>query len=147
MTDSRSVSHGSQQLRRFRIAIRDGATVDAAAELAGITITEARLHVAQDAKNPPPPEAYVLIGHNQGPNMAEATDDRLRLLIERAERLLEERKGISDDIKDVYLEAKATGFDPAIMKEMIKRRSMDRDKLAEREALIETYSIQLGLAF
>lgn len=73
--------------------------------------------------------------------------DQLRLLIERAERLIEERKGISDDIKDVFLEAKSTGFDPAIMKEMIKRRAMDKQKLAEREALIETYSIQLGLEF
>lgn len=75
------------------------------------------------------------------------TADQLRLFIERAERLLEERKGISDDIRDVFAEAKSTGFDPAIMKEMIKRRAMDRAKLAEREALIETYSIQLGLEF
>lgn len=73
--------------------------------------------------------------------------DALRLFIERAERLIEERKGISDDIRDVFLEAKSTGYDPAIMKEMIKRRAMDRQKLAEREALIETYSIQLGLEF
>lgn len=79
--------------------------------------------------------------------MSDSTADQLRLLIERAERLIEERKGISDDIRDVFLEAKSTGFDPAIMKEMIKRRAMDRQKLAEREALIETYSIQLGLEF
>lgn len=78
--------------------------------------------------------------------MTQANDDQLRLLIERAERLIEERKGISDDIRDVFLEGKATGYDPAIMKEMVKRRAMDRNKLAEREALIETYSIQLGLA-
>lgn len=43
--------------------------------------------------------------------MAEATDDRLRLLIERVERLEEEKKGIGDDIKDVYAEAKAVGYD------------------------------------
>lgn len=79
--------------------------------------------------------------------MSDSTADQLRLLIERAERLIEERKGISDDIRDVFLEAKSSGFDPAIMKEMIKRRAMDRQKLAEREALIETYSIQLGLEF
>src|SRR3546814_12775601 len=58
----------------------------------------------------------------------------LRQYIERAERLLEERKGISDDIRDVFAEAKSQGFDPAIMKEMIKRRAIDRQKLAEREA-------------
>lgn len=79
--------------------------------------------------------------------MSDIAADALRLFIERAERLIDERKGISDDIKDVFLEAKSSGFDPAIMKEMIKRRAMDRQKLAEREALIETYSIQLGLEF
>lgn len=78
--------------------------------------------------------------------MTEATDDMLRLFVERAERLLGERKGISEDIRDVFLEAKGQGYHPDIMKEMIKRRAMDRNKLAEREALIETYSIQLGLA-
>ena len=75
------------------------------------------------------------------------TNDQLRLFIERAERMLEEAKGIRDDLKDIYLEAKSQGYDPAIMKEIIKRRAMDRQKLAEREALIETYSAQLGLSF
>lgn len=77
--------------------------------------------------------------------MAVATDDQLRLFIERAERLIEERKGISDDIRDVFLEAKSQGYIPFAMKEMIKRRAMDRQELAERDALIETYSAQLGL--
>lgn len=131
----------------FRIAMRDGASIAEAAEQSGIPLPEANLHAADDAKTPPPPEAYVLIGHNKGPNMAETSDDRLRLLIERVERLTEEEKGIRDDKKDVYLEAKAVGYDPAIMKEMVKRRAMDREKLAEREALIELYSVQLGLAF
>lgn len=79
--------------------------------------------------------------------MAQATDDRLRLLIERVERLSEEEKGIRDDKKDVFQEAKSAGYDPAVMREIIKRRAMDRDKLAEREALIELYSVQLGLEF
>ena len=50
--------------------------------------------------------------------MAEATDDRLRLLIERIERLEEEKKGIADDIRDVYAEAKAVGYDPKIMRQV-----------------------------
>lgn len=75
-----------------------------------------------------------------------ASADMLRQYVERAERLIEERKGLNDDLKDVFGEAKSQGFYPAIMKEIIKRRAMDRQKLAEREALIETYSIQLGLA-
>ena len=142
---------GSQQLRIFRRALHlDGLSVEDAAARAGILIGEARLHAAHDAENPPGPECFKVLperGHNKPPEntMTEATDDRLRLLIERIERLTEERKGISDDIKDVFSEAKATGYDPAIMKEVIKRRAMDRDKLREREALIETYSIQLGL--
>ncbi|TCM21505.1 uncharacterized protein (UPF0335 family) [Novosphingobium sp. PhB165] len=71
----------------------------------------------------------------------------LRQHIEAAERLIEERKGLNEDIKERFSLAKAEGFDPVIMKEMIKRRAMDRQKLAEREALIETYSVQLGLEF
>ncbi len=71
----------------------------------------------------------------------------LRQHIEAVERLLEERKGLNEDINERFSLAKAEGFDPVIMKEMIKRRAMDREKLAEREALIETYSVQLGLEF
>lgn len=70
---------------------------------------------------------------------------QLRLLVERLERLIEERKGISDDIKDVYGEAKATGFDAPTIRECIKLRAQDRDKRAEKQALLETYGIQLGL--
>lgn len=75
----------------------------------------------------------------------EATDDRLRLLIERVERLEEEKKGISDDIKDVYAEAKAVGYDTKIMKKMVKLRKQTRDARLEEEALTETYKAALGL--
>ena len=66
-------------------------------------------------------------------------DDRLRLLIERAERLMEERKGIGDDIRDVFSEAKAVGYDPRIIKHVIKLRAMDTDKRREAEMILETY--------
>lgn len=56
---------GSQQLRTFRRAVRDGATIQAAAELAGMSIGEARIHAAQDIKNPPPAEAYELLGQTK----------------------------------------------------------------------------------
>ena len=56
--------------------------------------------------------------------MAETTDDRLRLLIERVERLENEKKGISDDIRDVYGEAKAVGYDPKIMRTIVRLRRM-----------------------
>lgn len=141
------MSHGSQQLRMFHIAMRDGSTIEAAAELAGMSMIEAKLHVADDAKNPPSPEAYVLIGHNKGPTMAETKDDRLRLLIERVERLESEKKGISDDIKDVYLEAKAVGYDVKVMKDVIKLRKMEPDARREREALLDLYKAALGLDY
>jgi uncharacterized protein (UPF0335 family) len=71
--------------------------------------------------------------------------EQLRLLIERVERLEEEKKGISDDIKDVYAEAKATGFDAKIMKQIVRLRKKTRDARMEEEALLETYKAALGL--
>lgn len=80
------------------------------------------------------------VGHN-------TADDRLRLLIERVERLDDEKKGIADDIKDVFMEAKAVGYDVKIMREIIKLRAMKPDDLRERDALIETYRNAIGLSF
>ena len=77
--------------------------------------------------------------------MAESTDDRLRLLIERIERLEEEKKGIADDVKDVYAEGKAVGYDTKMMRKMIKLRKMTRDARLEEEALTETYAAAIGL--
>ena len=77
--------------------------------------------------------------------MAETTDDRLRLLIERVERLEEEKKGIADDIRDVFAEAKSAGYDPKIMREVIKLRAMDKDARDERDALLDSYRSALGL--
>lgn len=71
--------------------------------------------------------------------------DQLRLFIERIERLEEEKKGISDDIKDVYAEAKGTGFDAKIMKQIVRLRKKTRDARMEEEALLETYKAALGL--
>lgn len=72
--------------------------------------------------------------------------DLLRQLIERVERLEEEKKGIMDDIKEVFSEAKAQGFDVKIMKQVIKLRSMEKHKRQEAEALLETYLAALGMA-
>jgi len=74
-----------------------------------------------------------------------STDDRLRLLIERIERLAEEKQGIADDIKDVYSEAKAVGYDAKIMREIVKLRKMNPDDRKERQALLDTYAMSLGL--
>ncbi|MFM5924467.1 MAG: DUF2312 domain-containing protein [Novosphingobium sp.] len=77
--------------------------------------------------------------------MATATDDRLRLLIERVERLEEEKKGIADDIKDVYAEAKAVGYDAKIMRQIVRLRKMKPDDRAEMEAILDVYKAALGL--
>lgn len=77
--------------------------------------------------------------------MADATDDRLRLLIERIERLEEEKKGIADDIRDVYAEAKAVGYDTKIMRQIVRLRKMKPDDRAEMETVLETYKAALGL--
>jgi len=77
--------------------------------------------------------------------MADSADDRLRLLIERIERLEEEKKGSGDDIKDVYGEAKATGYDAKIMRQIVRLRKMKPDDRAEMEAILDTYKAALGL--
>jgi uncharacterized protein (UPF0335 family) len=77
--------------------------------------------------------------------MAEATDDRLRLLIERVERMEEEKKGVADDIRDTYAEAKAVGYDVKIMRQIVRLRKLNADDRAEMEMLLDTYKAALGL--
>lgn len=77
--------------------------------------------------------------------MTETTDDRLRLLIERIERLEEEKKAISDDIKDVYSEAASTGYDKKILRQVIKLRKMRADERQEMEAVLDAYMAALGM--
>lgn len=72
--------------------------------------------------------------------------EQLRLFIERIERLEEEKKGIAEDIREVYGEAKSQGFDSKTMRSIIKLRAMDREKRQEMEALLDTYKAALGLA-
>lgn len=74
-----------------------------------------------------------------------ATANDLRLGIERIERLEEEKKGISDDVRDVYSEYKSKGFDTKIMRQIVKLRKMDPHARQEMEALLETYKAALGI--
>lgn len=71
--------------------------------------------------------------------------DQLRLLIERVERLESEAQGIKDDIKDVYLEAKSTGFDAKIIRQIIRLRKMNPHDRQEMEAILQTYLEALGM--
>lgn len=76
---------------------------------------------------------------------ANVAGEQLRLLIERIERLEEEKKGIGDDVKDVYLEGKATGFDPKMMREVIRLRKMKPHDRQEMEAILQSYLAALGM--
>ena len=71
--------------------------------------------------------------------------DRLRSFIERIERLEEEKATIAVDIREVYCEAKATGFDPKIMRQIVRLRKMQSDDRQEQEALLEVYKSALGM--
>lgn len=68
----------------------------------------------------------------------------LRAFLERIERLEEEKRAIADDIKEVYAEAKGTGYDVKIMRKIISMRRMDRDKRREEEEILELYLAALG---
>ena len=72
--------------------------------------------------------------------------DQLRLFIERIERLEEEKKGIADDIRDVYSESKSQGYDTKVMRQIIRLRRMESHSRQEWEAILETYKSALGLA-
>ena len=79
--------------------------------------------------------------------MSEATvsDNQLRLLIERIERLEEEKKGLAADVRDVYLEAKSQGYDPKIMRQVIRLRKMPAHDRTEMEAVLDVYPSALGM--
>jgi len=72
--------------------------------------------------------------------------DELRLLIERIERLEEEKKAMADDIRDVYAEAKARGYDAKAMRQVVRLRKMETHIRQEEEAILDTYKAALGLA-
>lgn len=75
------------------------------------------------------------VGHNSG----EIAADRLRSIVDRIERLEDERKGIGDDIKEIYLEAKSAGYDVKVLREVIRIRRQDAADVEERETLREVY--------
>jgi uncharacterized protein (UPF0335 family) len=71
--------------------------------------------------------------------MDKSTAAQLLSIVERVEALHAERKTLEDDIRDVYAEAKSTGFDVKAIKDIVKRRREDTGKLQEHEAIVETY--------
>ena len=71
--------------------------------------------------------------------------DHLKAVVERIERLEEEKKALSDDIRDVYAEAKVTGFDVKALRTIVKLRKQDVNERKEHEAILETYMHALGM--
>ncbi len=77
------------------------------------------------------------VGHN--------ANAQLKSIVERIERLNEDKKGISDDIRDVYSESKGQGFDIKALRTIIRLRSMNPGDIAEQEAILDTYKNALGM--
>ena len=71
--------------------------------------------------------------------------DQLKAIVERIERLEEEKKTISDDIRDVYAEAKGNGFDVKALRSVVRLRRMDANERQEHETILETYLQALGM--
>jgi len=82
---------------------------------------------------------------NDDTNISRTKDDRLKSLIERVERLEEEKNNLLTDIKEVFSEAKGLGYDPKIMRKVLIIRKMDIDERIEQEALLDTYRNALGI--
>lgn len=78
-------------------------------------------------------------------NVGGIAGERLKSFIERIERLEEEKRGIAADIKEVFSEAKGTGFDTKIMRQILKERRMDQDDLEEQETLLDLYRRAIGM--
>ena len=79
------------------------------------------------------------IGHNS------ATGNQLKSIVERIERLEEEKKALADDIKDVYAEAKGNGFDTKTLRTLVRIRKQDQKERAEELALLDTYLHAIGM--
>jgi uncharacterized protein (UPF0335 family) len=79
-------------------------------------------------------------------NVGGVAGEQLRSFIERIERLEEEKSALSGDIREVYAEAKGNGFEPRIMRQIIKIRKMDKDALDEEESLLDLYKRALGMS-
>lgn len=77
-------------------------------------------------------------------NLSETARDKLRLTVERIERLEEEKKEIAEQIKEVYGEAKALGYDTKALRTVVKLRKQDRQEREEQEAILEVYLDALG---
>lgn len=90
-------------------------------------------------------EAALKISEEDVHDVGGVAGKRLKSFLDRIERLEEEKKGLADDIKEIYAEAKGTGFDVKTMRKILKLRKMETDKRREEEELLELYKAAIGL--
>ncbi len=83
---------------------------------------------------------------NDSPTSATVAAGQLRAIIERIERLEEDKQAIADDIKDVYAEAKGTGFDTKAIRTIVRLRKKDQAEREEEESVLDLYKAALGMA-
>ncbi len=86
------------------------------------------------------------VKQKQTGNVHDISGNRLKSFIERVERLEEEKKALAEDIRDVYSEAKGTGFDPKIMRKIVSLRKMNLEKRREETELLDLYMSAIGMA-
>lgn len=79
------------------------------------------------------------------PDVGGISADKLRSIIERVERLEEERKALAGDVKDIFTEAKSDGFDVKIIKQIIRQRKQEPAEIEEQETILDTYKRALGM--
>jgi len=85
------------------------------------------------------------IGHNSTPEVGGIAADRLKSIVERIERLTEEKKALSGDIKDIFAEAKSAGYDAKVIRKVLQRRARERAEVEEEDTMLERYEHALGL--
>jgi uncharacterized protein (UPF0335 family) len=92
-------------------------------------------------------EESAMAKSNPQPSPDSVAQDQIRAIIERVERMEEEKRAISDDIKEIYAEAKGNGFDTKVLRQIVRIRKQDASERAEQEALLELYMSALGMAY
>jgi uncharacterized protein (UPF0335 family) len=112
---------------------------EAAVIPAGLFVGLVWLTLLDVAATPDPREVPVMSETTETNNVGGIAADQLRSFIQRIETLEEEKANLSNDVRDVYTEAKFAGFDTKILRQLISLRKMDRDDLAEQDALLDLY--------
>jgi uncharacterized protein (UPF0335 family) len=107
-------------------------------------LTRAPVRTGRDGRAAKPKET-VQVAEDVSDSPAGFAKEQLKSFIERIERLEEEKKAIADDIKDVFAEAKANGFDVKALRTILKIRKEDVDERKEHEAIVDLYMQALGI--